>query len=813
MGDQRAQNPASRAIIAAAALLAILLAPARPADAGTLNTPIHPSQQTALEFGDRSHWLQPWRGYLDTVPAETFRDAVGINFNVEPGQADSTARLLRESGFRRARIEVGWSAIDFSDRSRLRTDESVRTTLTALRDHGIRPLILLNSHHGAPCPYRFFDVRLVQDAPQGARTIRVDSATAAAIEPGRTGLNASDDYKAAAILFTGVQPDGTVSLSKPLPRALKAGAHPAATLAYRPFERPRLADGSPNPDFEETLAGWLAYVDVVTRRAREILGSTEFDVEVWNELSFGSDFLDASRYYDPAPDVGVGDTDREILERTVALIRDPARGMQGVGIGNGFANQRPWEAGGTSPPGLTAIDKHPYHGMARFPEDAVNSGIRPLDANGQPNGTRLGPDEWREGFVPTYGAFFPEHYLTAIQTEHLVRDLSPITTGVYGTPHGRNTHPAGSPPPEVWITETGMDFTEMEQAGQLGSADIAHLRAKATLRTTTAFVNKGVRGLHFYAARGDELGLIDDSFFDEVDRRGGAYPGPGTAGATVAAMARMMSRFEPGQLGAPRQLSLEQIADDHDQRQFEGGGTSGRPPLYNRDVLAFLPFQVADNRFVAGVYVMTRDITRVNRPELPPNDPARFDLPPAPYRLTIGNLDGEGVQASAYDPLSDEQVPVEVVSREPDRAVIELPVTDSPRLLVLEDSGDPPSGEAPPSAPASPSAPAPPESTPPPAPPSVGPAARAGVQINSVRLRNGRILISGQATGTRGVSLAVRFQAGRRAFLVRRKIPTESGPFEARLTLPSSARQARRIRRVGVVAAASGESHQSRWRV
>ncbi len=87
---------------------------------------------------------------------------------------------------------------------------------------------------------------------------------------------------------------------------------------------------------------------------------------------------------------------------------------------------------------------------------------------------------------------------------------------------------------------------------------------------------------------------------------------------------------------------------------------------------------------------MTRDLTKVHRSDLPATDPARFDLPPASYRLTIGGLDGGEVQASAYDPLTDQQVPVQVLSRWPSSAVVEIPVTDSPRLLILEDSGEAP---------------------------------------------------------------------------------------------------------------------------
>src|SRR3954467_3745371 len=82
---------------------------------GTLRKPIDPRQQTSLAFGQRSHWLQPWRAYLDTVPATRRPDAIGINFNVEPAEAEATARLLSESGFRRARVSFGWESIAYSN--------------------------------------------------------------------------------------------------------------------------------------------------------------------------------------------------------------------------------------------------------------------------------------------------------------------------------------------------------------------------------------------------------------------------------------------------------------------------------------------------------------------------------------------------------------------------------------------------------------------------------------------------------------------------------------------------------------------------
>ncbi len=84
--------------------------PTTPPDGwNVLSNPIDPSQQTSLPFGARSQWLQPWRAYMDTQPASMLRNAVGINFDVSAQNAAATANVLSQSGFTRARLEIGWS--------------------------------------------------------------------------------------------------------------------------------------------------------------------------------------------------------------------------------------------------------------------------------------------------------------------------------------------------------------------------------------------------------------------------------------------------------------------------------------------------------------------------------------------------------------------------------------------------------------------------------------------------------------------------------------------------------------------------------
>ena len=662
-------------LIAVSTLATLLVAGAGPASRSAvsprplfvLRNPIDPRQQTRIAFGQRSHWLQPWRAYLDTVPATRLLDAVGIAFDVPAAQARATAQLLARAGFRRARIEVGWGSFSYSQPDRLKHPGALRAVLLALERVHIRPLILLNANDLEPCPIRSFQATLDDPAERGALSVHVDAATAAAIVPGRSGLTLPAGGKAAGILFTSVK-DGIATLSKPLPERLAAGSHAAVTLLYEPFARPRLADGGRNPRFERTLAGWLRYVQSVARFARATLGSTRFDLEIWNELSFGSDFLDIDSYYSHPVDEGAGDTTDAILRSTVAWLRRPGSGFASVGIGDGFASQRPWDSGTDSPVGLTAIVKHPYPPLRVLPRDAVFGQERAIDALGKVSARRVG-GRWIDRFVPRYTAFLPEYALTAIQTETLVRDLSPYTTRVYGVPHGRYTHPPGGRPPQVWVTEWNLDPGDAlgaDEAGPLTPIE-RHLQAKAALRALVAYVNKGVGAFFYYAALDTRLGLIDPH-------------APG-GGETIGAIARLLDGFAGAeQLRRTRPLKLLRIGDFANRVQFAGDGTPAHPPLYDRDVLAFLPFQVTAGRYVIAAYVMTRDIARRYRPSSRRPGGA-FDLPPETFRLVISGLGRCDLRVSMTDPLLGGQQPLRKVACSRSALTVDVPLTDSPRLL------------------------------------------------------------------------------------------------------------------------------------
>ena len=270
-----------------------------------------------------------------------------------------------------------------------------------------------------------------------------------------------------------------------------------------------------------------------------------------------------------------------------------------------------------------------------------------MNALGQPEGTRVS-GRWTDSFAPSYRAFFPEYYLSGIQTETLVRDLSPFTTMIGDVAHGRYTAPpGGSPAPELWITETAL---APGGTGIATPADKRHLQAKATLRDLTAFINKGVSAFHFYAVGDGDWAMVD--------------PTAAGGGETLAAVRRLTAAMAgPPMLAVRRSLTLKAIADRHDHVQFAGDGTPEHPPLYNREVVAFLPYQAGENRFVVPAYVMTRDMSKVHKPNAPTSDPTRYDLPPETYRLTVGGLRADRLTARATDPLTGLSVPVTIVSR------------------------------------------------------------------------------------------------------------------------------------------------------
>jgi hypothetical protein len=483
------------------------------------------------------------------------------------------------------------------------------------------------------------------------------------------------------VLITSVSASDVATLSQPLPAALAAGSVPASTFKFEPFAEPYLAGGAPNPRFQQTLAGWLEYVKGVAQFVAGVYGSDNFDLEVWNE---NQAFLNEANYFNPIPDPGAnGNTQYAVLQATIGMLQNPANGLTDVQVGDGFSNQNPWNSGTTVPAGTAAIDRHPYaqdNNVA--PGSWSEAGIQPVNPQGLPTRARTGIVQ--PIFTPTFRAFLPEYPLTGIQTETLIRDLSSTTSYISGVPHGALTHPAGSAAPAMWITEDNLDWA-VAQANGMPTADLPEFQAKAALRFYLSYASAGAQAVDLFAAKGispTNMDLISPAFYNAVDANPSSYP-QNLAGPTMQAVGRLTGTLAGAQpIAQPRQLTLTQIAQYGNNSQFTGNGTSTYPNLYDRNVLTFFPFQVSQNKFVAAVYVMTRDLTHYYT-STPQQGQTPYDMPPEAFQITIGNVNGQTASVSYYDPLTGSQQAATIVSRTTNQIVVQLAATDSPRMLTI----------------------------------------------------------------------------------------------------------------------------------
>ena len=640
-----------------------------------------PTYFTDIPWGSYSHWLQPWRAYLETMPASTFLEGTGINFNVNPEQADLVAEMLGRHGIRHARMEMGWGSMSYENESQPwpYVAKGWRILLLACQKHGLRPLILLNSNGGMPCPCRqtYWSPKLSQDAKVGQRWIVLDSTTD--IRPGYTGLG-GQGYAAAFPLIVSVDSHtGRCELSAPLRKALKKGPLHLLTLKYRPFSPPDTAD------YKATIAGWQRYAGNVARFVAGTLGTTGqsdlgFDMEIWNEMTFGDQFLRVNGYYDPPlyPHLGEptflwGLGSNGITPRTMVYVEAHPELLRGVKFGDGFSNTLPWQASSNEPARVGAIDKHPYAGRKTYPLNPPYGGT-PINALGQVD---------HSGFIPHYSELFPEYFACALQTETMVRDLRPNLPGVrdpFDKAHGRYARVIDGKVDPCWVWITEVMEGPVEDDPKISVARALALKAKSTARYFCFYLNKGVTQLDLFAAAGGDkdLGIVLDKFLAHASQPGAVYPAddrPYTSPAlavTARITARMRQHLDPAlTVATTRPLKVLSIRDTHDHYQFAGDGTPEHPNLYDRDVLAILPFQVNPTRFVIAYYVMTRDYTK--------------DLAPEEFTVELGGVRGLAAQVEAYDPIRDRPASARVRRRAANALTLKLTAADYPYLLTIQE--------------------------------------------------------------------------------------------------------------------------------
>ena len=263
------------------------------------------------------------------------------------------------------------------------------------------------------------DQALAADAPKQSRRVKFTDVTE--IVPGRTGISGLSDYWGAEVLITRVDKlTGACELSQPLPKGLNKGQKvQLMTLKYQPLHPVGTSE------FDATAAGWVRYALLVCKQA-EAAGIDDFDVEIWNELSFGTHFLNVNDYYVP-PAVEFKSKDFlnkgghlwELARRTIEAVKTRYPRARCVwGFSNTTFFHVPVEG---LPSGTDGQSYHPYGtGTRVYPRDE--------DYRDQP-AMNL------DGFTPTADFCISEGWAhTFVKTESLMRLLNP---------EARRKHPVG----------------------------------------------------------------------------------------------------------------------------------------------------------------------------------------------------------------------------------------------------------------------------------------------------------------------------------------------------------------------------------
>jgi len=648
--------------------LAILLLAATlsAGDSGLAGAYADPDLVAKVGFGGQpSHHLQGWRGWMETYPAARFLAGVGIGLppwdSPMIGAYPQLCALLGRQGIRSGRIEIDWISLRYDDERIEDPQGRLRAALAAMRSSGIRPLILLNGHQGKPCPLRWSERRLVQPAARGARTLVLDSVDG--LEVWRSGPCDLTQYWAAECLITAIDAGTrTVTLGKALPVDLAAGPRRFATLRYLPF-------GPPGAELDRTIAGWKHYARTVAAFAAEALGTTGkpdlgFDLEVWNELSFASNFLLLNRYLDQGEPYqedavwwrlphAVGD----------AALETPAQ-FAGVRIVDGMANTIPWPAAQWAHPRLAALCKHPYFGPEQLPEMLIKRNQAEV----------LVPGFTSARFTPSYRLDLPEYHLSWLQSDTLVRDLFPGVAQVRGDRHGRDERaPGRGGSYGVWITEVGWNGTQR----QVPAGRFDRVKAIATLRLWCAYLGRGAQVVLPYSATEgwDSFGLVPPAALAAINAgTATATTDPGLPLTAIGRLTAALAVPPGGALQTARQMAVRDIRDSHGRMQFPGEGAV--PPLYDREVLFLAPLQLNPRRFAVIYYVMTRD--------------CGAEYAPARFTVALANLRGAGARVSALDPLDGLAPPVGAPAGDATTLTVEVEATSYPRLLLIDEAADGP---------------------------------------------------------------------------------------------------------------------------
>jgi hypothetical protein len=635
--------------------------------------------------------------------------------------------LLHEAGFCGGRIEIGWGHLEYNNLDQIQRADKLQTKIRAMQKNNIRPLVLLNANSGWPCPGLTFKAQLLDDAKKGDRRIHLQSHDK--IKVGYSGLNRLEPRRAGWPIIVAMDDEGWCELSAPLPKDLNAGMIQMATLKYKPFAGAVYEDGTINEFANETVEGWKHYVKTICHFMKDALqtqgkADAGFDLEVWNEYTFGSDFLRDDKYYDPVrkfkKPISYRNHGREktghelILPLTVDYVNDPSNELPGVKVISGFSNQRPWDNGTDMWPGQAGFSRHYYSSLDAWRPSDGKSGTYsptilkdwksgPVNALGIADGT---PDkkDWHtvipgSFFIPTLRLAMPESQHYGYKTEFMTRDIQPFP-GPWSH-HHRFSHPGDGNIAEVWMTETNVHrapyLTYLAQQANVPLTDprvtnFAHeMAARTMIRSYMFYSHKGVSHVDMYTAKQKDIhfSVIPEAFFDALKKADFQLTDEvrALAGRQLQVIKNVTDVFKQGKtVDRPRALKVEKLVEHKPRLVFAGDGTASHPDRYHRDDFAVLPFAMDQNRYVVAYYVVTRNMLHPWQPQYDPLDIRRYSMPAQRFDLTLGNVCGKDVKVSAYDPVNNNSVPVKLLETDESRLTVALESVDYPRLLIIEEA-------------------------------------------------------------------------------------------------------------------------------
>ncbi|MDQ1910357.1 S-layer homology domain-containing protein [Paenibacillus sp. GD4] len=691
-----------------------------------LSGPYVSQREQEVPYGYRSFFHAPWRSYMDTWDGSRFLEALGVNYNMERDEAEATATLLQEAGVRSARIEIGWDNLDYYDDSKFReyNRESMRLMLGALKRHNIRPIILLNMNSGMPNPNTDAKVELTRLASKGAREIYVKDPSG--IRPKYTGFQLGGGRPAMFPIITDIDATtGRCTLSAPLPQDVPAGEVVLIKLKYQPFSGLEYKDGTPNPAAMETVNGWLRYVKTVTEVAKEELGTQNnevdagFDLEIYNEYTFGYHYLGIEHYYDPKPefrkpisftkDGKTVEGHEMLLPLTADYVKNPENKLPGVNVVSGFSNQRPFDNGSTMGVDEAGFSRHYYSGYDKVkslitPESASDfkestklylNALEGLDGTKVPDKDHSVPGSF---YIPPHVAALPEEWSFPYQTEMMIRDLQPFP-GLYPD-HYRYSSPGGGRIAQLWNTETNYSrngFSEVLKDQGVDMKDPRFLRlmqqigAKSLLRMFTFYAHKGVHTINAYAIKSEDVGfgILPEAFYEELRKNKYVLNEAvrANAGLQLQGLKEVSDLMRSGKrIDSPRPLQVTELIEYEPRYVYEGDGSLQHPSRYHRDDFAILPYQLDTGTFAIGYYVVTRNAAHAWDPTKDLLDPERYRMPPQTFEFTLNNIYGTGAKVSAMDPLTKERISVETVRADKDSITVKLDSVDYPRFLLIEEA-------------------------------------------------------------------------------------------------------------------------------